>query len=323
MLLLWFYSLFLYLSFFVFLYPDSFFSELVLSFSPYIILFNLIFILFFLFFFVSKKVLRKKLLLFNFILLLISTYLFANKYSWFYNTTELSLEKDKNLKVFYSNIYYQNKSFDELESTIYDYDSDIILLVEFSKEHNARLYNKLKKTYPYSTINNWSSIHAWDIVMSKYPLLDLTSQVDDGKRRYSYFSLRKDQISYYFYLVHTSAPVSSENYIMRNNQLSILSKDFVNHTIARSKDNSKVIMLWDFNLSPWSFYYKKFSSTIKDLENISSAFGFRNSWCLSYVPFVCSHIDHVFVGSWIDVSQFENVSIAGSDHQWYYFVLND
>ena len=185
------------------------------------------------------------------------------------------------------------------------------------------LYNKLKQNHPYSTINSWSPIHAGDIVMSKYPILDLVSQINEWEWRYSYFSFRKDQISYCFYLVHTSAPITLENYDMRNNQLSVLWHDFANHTIARDKDNSHVIMLWDFNLSPWSFYYDSFSSKIADLNNVSSDFWFRNSWCLSYLPMICSHIDHVFVWNWTTVSSFENISVAGSDHNWYFFTLSE
>lgn len=322
-MLLTLYSLFLYLSFFVFFYSNTYFSEIILSFSPYILLLNLIFILFFLFFFVTKKIYRKNLLIFNFVLLLLSTYLFWMKYASFYTTNEQLLNTTENVKVFYSNIYYKNTAFDELESQIYQYDADVVMLVEFSKDHYAKLFEKLKEKYPYSTINSWSPIHAGDIVLSKYPLLNLASQVNEWKWRYSYFSFRKDQIPYYFYLVHTSAPVSLENYEMRNNQLSLLGHDFANHTLSRNGDNSHVVMVWDFNLSPWSFYYDSFSSKISDLNNVSSAFWFRNSWCLSYFPILCSHIDHVFVWNWTMVSSFENIAIAGSDHNWYFFTLNE
>jgi endonuclease/exonuclease/phosphatase (EEP) superfamily protein YafD len=48
---------------------------------------------------------------------------------------------------------------------------------------------------------------------------------------------------------------------MRNKQLGILSQDFVEHQANRSS-NDKVLMMGDFNVSPWSIYYKNFASTM-------------------------------------------------------------
>jgi endonuclease/exonuclease/phosphatase (EEP) superfamily protein YafD len=49
----------------------------------------------------------------------------------------------------YANIYYKNKDFSGLVSTIENYQPDIVLLVEYAKIHDEVLTPLLKEKYPY------------------------------------------------------------------------------------------------------------------------------------------------------------------------------
>jgi endonuclease/exonuclease/phosphatase (EEP) superfamily protein YafD len=49
----------------------------------------------------------------------------------------------------YANIYYKNKDFSGLISTITQHQPDIVLLVEYAKIHDEVLAPLLKAEYPY------------------------------------------------------------------------------------------------------------------------------------------------------------------------------
>jgi endonuclease/exonuclease/phosphatase (EEP) superfamily protein YafD len=104
---------------------------------------------------------------------------------------------------------------------------------------------------------------------------------------------------------------------MRNNQFNILSQDFLEHQDDRS-NNDKVLMLWDFNVSPWSIYYKKLDEWLVGLANITRNFTILFTWSVKYLPFLQTHIDHVFVSDNVVVWNVEKVDTPGSDHKWFF-----
>ncbi len=78
------------------------------------------------------------------------------------------------------------------------------------------------------------------MVFSKLPIENLSENVDQGKWRYTYFRTKYNKNDYYFYLIHTSSPVSYDFFKMRNNQFDILTKDFIKHD---QNQNDKVMIL--------------------------------------------------------------------------------
>jgi len=100
-------------------------------------------------------------------------------------------------------------------------------------------------------------------------------------------------------VVHTSSPLSYQYFLLRNRQLRYLvGSDFVSFV----EDGRTHLLLGDFNVSPWSVFYKEMYGSVDKqdslagmgFENMTRRLGVHYSWCLRYLPFLCSQIDYVF-----------------------------
>ncbi|MDO4713395.1 MAG: hypothetical protein Q4B28_01765 [bacterium] len=91
-------------------------------------------------------------------------------------------------------------------------------------------------------------------------------------------------------------------------------------------------MLGDFNVSPWSQFYKAFEQKLDGkLINSTRAFPIFMSWDLSKLlriadiaelpSFLRSHIDHSFVSPELKISELRAIQFAGSDHTGLVFVM--
>lgn len=130
---------------------------------------------------------------------------------------------------------------------------DVLMFVEFADHHYQHLKDFLQKNYPYSNSTTWSKQFVGSIVFSKYKIENRADDFPQGMRRYGYFSLTLQDQHYYFYLVHTSSPDSYQHFVMRNNQLLTFEHDFDLQEQSRKNDN--VVVVGDFNITPWSAYY--------------------------------------------------------------------
>jgi endonuclease/exonuclease/phosphatase (EEP) superfamily protein YafD len=101
---------------------------------------------------------------------------------------------------------------------------------------------------------------------------------------------------------------------MRNNQFNILKSDFIGHTKDISPED-KIIMLGDFNVSPRSKYYKNLEDSIIGLKNITKNFTILFTWRIKNLPFVTSHIDHIFVSENSFVDNVVKLNTPNSDHR--------
>ena len=180
--------------------------------------------------------------------------------------------------------------------------------------------------------------------MSKYPITNFHSIFKQTSAwKYWYFMVEKDSIPYYFYLIHTSSPTSYFDFKKRNQQLNIIKKEFfLEHENSRDED-AKIIMIWDFNLSPWSHYYKTFvndfqwkfrnitrsvpmlfTRNLSEMLKIHKDFTFlptRFRKYIWYFPILWSHIDQAFVTNSLKVKNFKKIHIDWSDHDWFVFEI--
>lgn len=224
-----------------------------------------------------------------------------------------SLEND--VSVYYANILYTNYDYLSLEQQIEESNADIVVLVEFSDEHAAAMKDFFQENYPYVNRNSRNSRLAGDVVFSKYPITNVLEKYpqEAGKWRYSYLKLT---IEYpiYLYVVHTSAPVSEYNFAMRNSQLDRLNQDFWIHEQDR-EDNAYLLMIGDFNISPWSAFYEPFEDAFNGrLVNALRRDHPTYTWSLRDQNLLVSHIDHLFVSSGINLSTVTIGDLPWSDH---------
>jgi len=198
-------------------------------------------------------------------------------------------------------------------------DPDVVMFVEFADHHDEHIKWFLSQNYPYINRTSRSKKFVWSMVFSKYPVDDLADDFVQGAWRYGYFRIDGPIIPYYVYLVHTSSPISPVNYRMRNEQLKNVADSIVDHEGSREQD-VPVLLLGDFNVSPWSIFYQLFVTDLAYFSNVTARFPIVFSWRLNRFPLFWSHIDHVFLTDVDSVGYIEQVDVPGSDHMWYYFI---
>ncbi len=312
---------------YIFFFRDSFIAELAISFVPYIIWFCILAIFIEIYLIIHESKRRRKhksLKIFLTILITILTIwiwtLYSSEYFWFYNQSDESirLTNENWIKVFYANILYKNTDYKSLQEKIVEENPDIVILVEFSDDHEDEMKEFFKENYPYMNRNSWSITLAWDVVFSKIPLENITEThiVDAWSRNYSYMKILSDECKDWvdLYVIHTAAPVSYKNFEMRNNQIGKLLSDF----IKEHKNWTPTMIIWDFNLSPWSHYYKQLTKHRNMLNALSfQAPSYTRS--LFQHKIFRSHIDQLFISPEMKISPIIIENLTWSDHRSFSF----
>lgn len=247
--------------------------------------------------------------------------LYSSEFFWFYNQNGESIRLtniEEWIKIFYANIYYKNTDYKSLQEKIEQENPDIVILVEFSDEHEREMKDFFRKNYPYINRNSWSTMLAWDAVFSKIPLENITEThlVEAWSRNYGYMKILCDECDEWIdlYVIHTSAPVSNMNFEMRNIQIGKLLSDYLqHHTIW-----TPTVIVWDFNLSPRSYFYKQFTKHLNLLNALSyQSPSYTRSLLQQWI--FRSHIDQLFVSPEIKVSPVKIENLSGSDHRSFSF----
>ena len=319
---------------FLYFFRQSFIAELAISFIPYIIWFCILALIIEIYLIIHESKRRRNhkwIRIFFTILVTILTIwiwtLYSSEFFWFYNQNDELIRLKENeewIKVFYANILYKNTDYESLKQKIIEENPEIVILVEFSDEHEDEMKEFFKENYPYMNRNSWSTMLAWDVVFSKIPLDNATTTWLSWRwsRKYSYMQIDCGN-NYNFanckgktelYVIHTAAPVSLENFEMRNNQLAQLWLDFKQN----NNSWSPTIIIWDFNLSPRSYYYKQLTKSRKMLNTLSfQSPNYTRSLLQQWI--FRSHIDQLFISPEIKISSVKIENLSWSDHRSFIF----
>jgi endonuclease/exonuclease/phosphatase (EEP) superfamily protein YafD len=241
---------------------------------------------------------------------------YSSDFFSFYSSQDKIWINQAGLRVYYANILYTNDDYESLKRQIENNEYDMVVLVEFSDEHEEALKDFFKENFPYVNRNSWSTKLAGDVVFSKYPITNLLENYPQevGRWRYSYLSVEYGEKPYYFYVVHTSAPVSQHNFEMRNEQLKKLNEDFLVQAQDRP-DDAPVVVVGDFNLSPWSAFYasfeKGFEGKLKNVFRDNTPYSTRSLWGQKVLKV---HIDQLFASPDVMIGDFWVDDLPGSDH---------
>lgn len=319
----------LFISFVTYFYffRDSFVAELVISFLPYIMVAIFVVVLILIIFLSTRKNKKSKLVtaftIIFMILLFWIGYLYSSEFFSFYNHSDENIRLAENewIKVFYANILYTNDNFKSLEQKIEHENPDIVILVEFSDDHEREMKEFFRWKYPYMNRNSRSTMLAWDVVFSKLAIKNATTTWIEWKwsRKYSYMQIECEKSDFEcennfdLYVIHTAAPVSLENFEMRNKQLEQLWLNF-----KQNKSENPTIVIWDFNLSPRSYYYKQL---VKNW-NLDNALSFQSpNWTRSLLQqkIFRSHIDQIFISPEVKISEINIEDLTWSDHRSFIF----
>lgn len=305
--------------FFVYFFPQFYVCELIISFLPYIVFFALFMTC--AAFLLGIKNTRKIRVLYLIIAILFveEFFLYAFKYNRYYTGEWFSAVETPKiwLDILYSNILYKTKNYDEINDWILKNNADLVLMVEFTDDFGQNMSQEVLEKYPYSARIEYSDKYYGNVVFSKYPIKNLTQEIEWWTWRYSYFSLNYNDIDYYIYLVHTAAPVSLRHFVMRNNQLLELAEDYQANK-SKMSGNERILILWDFNLSPWSVYYDKLSNSLDWLYDLTRDYTILFTWAYKNFPLISSHIDHIFVNDGAKVDSLKKTKLKKSDHSGFF-----
>ncbi len=306
--------------------PGFFEQELLVSFFPYMFITDILLVIILGIIWIYHH--KRRFIIFIILLswLGVCSYLKIN--TIYHSTTPFDQKSTtESLSFFYANIYYQNNQIDSLLNTITQKNPDIIMLVEYSKTHDELLTPILQKDYPYISRYRGSKWYDGDIIFSKIPMKSIDHTIRPWS--FSHVTLTIHNHILDIALIHTSAPVSQHYFTMRATQLEELDNLLQSHYTREQLQWRDLIVLGDFNLSPWSSYYTHqlqiplqqlwLTNITTDLSRTSYISQLPYTWCYKDLPFICSHIDHIWSSN-ADI-KLQQIIVPWSDHTWFYGIF--
>ena len=211
------------------------------------------------------------------------------------------------LRVMTYNVWIYNENYSAVQDVIQKEDPDILLLTEISSQAMPILKDRLEYPYSYRTTGGNNAL------FSRYPILEATSDllgVSAEGRTYNLVA-RLDIEGQPVTLIgiHPPIPALPKYFHVRNQQLDALAQ-YVQPL------NGNVIVLGDFNATPWSPYLRGFEKSAK-LENAGRGQGIYATWHYhSRLPksFLKVPIDHIETRGYKSVHTWVG-NAGGSDHR--------
>jgi endonuclease/exonuclease/phosphatase (EEP) superfamily protein YafD len=210
------------------------------------------------------------------------------------------------------NINTQNHNYQEIINVVQDNQPDAALLIEIDPTAFENLKIGLKNTLPYTFRSPGGGL----ALFSRLPIQDVKADNFNGKGGHNLIAtLTVNKQSIKLIGTHPLIPIKRNTFHSRNLQLAALS-DYIREL------NQPLIIMGDFNLTPWSPYYRKFINKT-NLHNTRLGFGILPSWPRPathvnlpswIIPLMNIPIDHCFVSKHFRVSRIDTGTNANSDH---------
>lgn len=221
--------------------------------------------------------------------------------------------RDSKLRVAFFNKLYYNDNDALISQRLTELAPDVIGFAEFRKADAVGI--KALSNYPYSYITQ-SPIRKNDTELalySKFPLSDISEAINPDPP-YLQASLKAGEQTLTLVVIHTAAPISPLYLAERNQQLDSLSAQL--QKLNSQIDTQPLILMGDFNLTPWTTAYTKFTENLPWLTDLDQGRGPLITWQLNRL--LGAEIDHMFVTTGVGVSNFVVDQQLGSDHHLIY-----
>jgi endonuclease/exonuclease/phosphatase (EEP) superfamily protein YafD len=300
-----FYSSCLLISYF---YTNSFILEILVSFLPYLLLFNgALFVFYFLIYLYIKRkhlsvlegYIRKGGLFSAYFLLFLTTIIGTSRmYSFAYR--EMKGQGREPYTIAFFNKLYSNREFSQINDQLSQLKPDVIGFAEFNVDDKTRI--TYLENYPYKYITSCDckfNLDAEVAIYSKLPIQD-SKVLDIPETPNLVVSILLGNTNVEFVVFHPPPPISDYYLNLRDESLNTLSH----------RTNSKQVIMGDFNTSPWSPTYQKFQRDLSGMKDAAQGQGIVTTWGMGMIR---SHIDHILVPDSFQVDSFEVRSNIGSD----------
>jgi endonuclease/exonuclease/phosphatase (EEP) superfamily protein YafD len=218
----------------------------------------------------------------------------------------------KAIRLLSFNLNIQNKGDNKAINVVRANKPDLALFLEVDRETVENLKTELKDTLPYSFRSPAGGL----ALLSRFPIQDARGNNFNGRGGHNLIAtIEVDKQPIELIGTHPLVPVTRKNFHSRNRQLAALS-DYI-----RERDRP-LILMGDFNLTPWSPYYRRFIKKTK-LHNTRLGFGILPSWPRSathvhypkwLIPLMNIPIDHCLVSKHFKVARISTGANANSDH---------
>ncbi|MCF4966559.1 endonuclease/exonuclease/phosphatase family protein [Nostoc sp. CMAA1605] len=225
---------------------------------------------------------------------------------------QITTHTAKPLRILSFNLNIQNQAQDKIVDLVTDSQADIALLLEIDQQAFTIIQPQLKPSFPYSFRSPGGGL----ALFSKFPIQDARADNFNKKAKHNLVAnLAIDNKLITFIGTHPLVPVKPATFHSRNLQLAAIAEYIQNI-------NQPLILAGDFNLTPWSPYYRRFVHKTK-LHNTRLGFGILPSWPrpathvnLPYwlIPLMNIPIDHCFVSKHFQVVRTYTGGNANSDH---------
>lgn len=190
------------------------------------------------------------------------------------------------LRVMSYNIWVHNLDFAAVQQSIQQENPDILFLTEISVSAMREMENRLD--YPYRQRSIWGN----NAFFSRYPLLSVTAEYPNVTDHGLNFSLvaqvQTPQEILTVIGIHPPIPLTRSSFAVRNQQFERLAP-FIEQITNR------VIVIGDFNASPWSVYFRQFLEGA-DLASATRGHGIWATWNYEFAfPHLLAKIpiDHI------------------------------
>ncbi|BDM79505.1 endonuclease/exonuclease/phosphatase family protein [Acaryochloris marina] len=191
------------------------------------------------------------------------------------------------MRVMAYNIWIDNPNTDAIAQSIQGEDPDILFLSEVSKPMMAELQSRLSYPHDYRTEGSNNAL------FSRYPILEATTNdfgVTTKGRTFSLVAkLQVEGNPVTIIGIHPPVPIIPGFFHIRNRQLDTFAK-------ASQSIEGKLIVLGDFNATPWSPYFQRFER-ISQLQNsghrqwIWATWYFNQTLTTRYIKIPLDHIE--------------------------------
>ncbi|MFB2837964.1 endonuclease/exonuclease/phosphatase family protein [Aerosakkonemataceae cyanobacterium BLCC-F167] len=218
----------------------------------------------------------------------------------------------KSMRVLSFNLNVQNNQDNKIVNLIQSNRPDLALLAEVDESTFKILKTRLEDTLPYTFKSSGGGL----AVFSRFPFADIRADRLNSQGNHNIIAnieVNKQLIQVIG--IHPLVPLTRSNFHRRNHQLAALSKYI-------QKQKQPLILMGDFNTTPWSPYYRELINETK-LYNTRLGFGILPSWPRTathvrlpswLIPLVNIPIDHCLVSQQFRVRQIYTGKNANSDH---------
>jgi len=218
----------------------------------------------------------------------------------------------KEIRILSFNTNIQNKNNEEVINVVQKNRPDIAVFIEVDKNAVENFKAGLKNTLPYTFRSPGGGL----AILSRFRIQDAKGDNFNGQGGHNLIAtLEVDKKLIKLIGTHPIVPITRGNFHRRNLQLAALT-NYIREL------NEPLILVGDFNLTPWSPYYRQFINKTK-LHNTRLGFGILPTWPRPashvhlpqwIIPLMNIPIDHCFVSKHFGVAGIYAGANANSDH---------